>query len=209
MLGRGFATGKGVIHDGARVAGMHRWPKIGRLDCPRIRAFQIALSQEIVMAAEECLQAQFVDLLVKMDFARRYYEFYEKVRNRGPMRTFNPEEAKAVLASISPAFRYVKKERFFRCTDTADGFKFLLNVADLHHSQVEFIFYEKTHSIGGTYHGLAADVSRLSDPDFSYDPPYPRLDFSNLKQMKEAVVFGVSLYEEMKTAILGCSEWES
>ncbi len=163
------------------------------------------------MPLDEKRQVRFVALLGGTDFSRRYYEFYDQGRNRTLIeaRDYNHEAVVQVMTAIRPNCRYFKSERFFRYTDSCDGHVFYLNVASLHHSLVELIFFDKTYAIGGVYSGLAKEVGELADPNFRHQPGYPMLKFGNLEQMREAVVFGLSLYEEMKAAILSCSDWDT
>lgn len=160
------------------------------------------------MPLNEVFQERFVQSLAGIGFAERYYGYHEKTRDRPAMQPCpHHEHVEAKLASTPFTFRYFKNERFFQHQETCTGHDFVLNVAALQHSYVELIFYDRTCAIGGTFHGLAEATRQLVDPSFQYDPPYPRLPFSNLDEMKECVTFGIALYEEMKGIILVHPDW--
>jgi hypothetical protein len=158
--------------------------------------------------SEERMDAVFLRLLAEMNFADRYYQYYEKCRGRGEMAEYTGLDLDDVLEEFPMKFKLHRKERFFGHTEKAGGIECIFNVA-FPYSHVEFIvgFRTRVGTAGETYPGLAEQVKQLSDPDFEYDPPYPRIPFSNLGEMREAVAFGISLYEEMKAAVVNSKEF--
>lgn len=157
------------------------------------------------MSDQETLEGKLLELLAKIDLAKRYYGYYESHRDREEkeMPGAGSEDFKAALATTPLDFKHSKKENFFSHTERHGSCTLIFNVA-FRYSAVEFILSVKTKHgvIGGPYASLAYDVGQLRDPNFSPDPVYPKLPFSNADELREVVQFGVSLFEEVKPLIL-------
>lgn len=155
------------------------------------------------MTVQNSLSSKITDLLSKIDFDKRYYEYYENCRSRRKMTSCSREDFETALSSTSRGFKYYKKENFFSYKEMHQKGEFILNVA-FPYSTVEFILSIKTKdgAIGGPFSKLAREVAQLREPSFEYSPPYPKIPFSNLDELLEVVKFGVLLFEDAKQVIL-------
>jgi hypothetical protein len=162
------------------------------------------------MSGDEHLRKTLLQLLAGMDFAERYYGYFERTRGRGAMPSYSREDLAAALAATGLEFRYHSKERFFSYREEGKTCTVGLNAA-FPDSKVELILTLDTADgdIGGTFAELAADVRQARDPGFEYSPPYPKLPFSNATELGEAVQLGVSLFKDAKHAILAHDAWGS
>ncbi|HAG83791.1 MAG TPA: hypothetical protein DCL61_22245 [Cyanobacteria bacterium UBA12227] len=160
------------------------------------------------MTVQNKLSSKFYELLAGINFEKRYYEYYENCRGREKMAGYNRQDCEAVLASTSLEFKYYKKENFFSHKQVYKKNEFILNVA-FPYSTVELIFSVKAKDevIGGPFSLLARQVAQLREPNFEYSPPYPKIRFSNLDELQEAVKFGISLFEDVKQVILSDNDW--
>jgi hypothetical protein len=157
------------------------------------------------MADREKLSKELLYLLKKIDFADRYYQFYETTRDRPKMKDFK-DQLKDILSSTNPPFKYVRKEDFYVYREDHEACIFFLK-ASFRYSQIEWILEIELgeHYLGGPFTFLAEQAKQIDDPDFAYAPLAPRPHFSDLEELREAVDFGVSLFEDTKEAVL--TEW--
>lgn len=164
------------------------------------------------MTDRETLYAKLVELLTSIDFDRRYYDFYlsHRQNERKSMPGASQKDYEAALAITGLDFKYVKKDRFFSHIEKWENGDVGLKVA-FPHSTVELILSVgiKDEKIGGPFPKLAREIGQRRDPDFSPSPASPKLPFSNEDELREAVRFGVSLFEDAKQVILSHKDWDS
>jgi hypothetical protein len=155
------------------------------------------------------MRARLVELLAEIDFARRYYDFYQGIKGRPAMPGLGPEVVAAALETTGLAFKYDAREQYFGHKQKHERAEFGLNVA-FAQSQLELILAIKTRHgvVGGSYALLAAAVERRRQPDFVFSPPYPALPFGDEGQLREVVTFGVELFEEIKRAVEASARWD-
>lgn len=157
------------------------------------------------MEKSDQLATRLAEVLRSIDFDKRYYSMAAATRR---YRTSSPSSlAKAdferALGETGQRFRYHSGEKFFGSeTKTIGRCTLSLNVS-FRHDQAQFILSVRTADgvVGGPFSGLAEDVALLRDPDFTSDPPYPTLPFSNDEQLREVVRLGMELYAEAERAL--------
>ncbi|HEX6288587.1 MAG TPA: hypothetical protein VFZ66_05315 [Herpetosiphonaceae bacterium] len=152
---------------------------------------------------------KLIRILSKINFADRYYQFYEIGRDRPEMSNYQQDDLIEVLSNTPLEFKYVKKDKFFVYKEKHQTCNLTLKVS-FQHSQVDWLFHIETKQgpVGGPYSLLARESKQLDDPDFTYSPRSPRPHFSNLDELQEAVNFGISLFEDAKNAVLA-QEWNN
>lgn len=160
------------------------------------------------MSNQETLLQVLLKFMVDLGFSKRYYEFYEKCRE-GADGAGSQEDFEHAVRLSALGFKYNKKERFFSYKEKHPQCEVVFKIAYAH-SQIEFILYVKTNHgyIGGPFAGLAHESEELSNPDFEYSPAYPTIPFSTREQAKEIVEWGISLFEDCRTAILAYKGWD-
>ena len=155
------------------------------------------------MSDRETATTQLLDFLESIGFARRYYAYYERVRGRGRAAVVSSEMLEGALAATGLDFKYRAREKFYQYREERGGIEVGLNVA-FPSSLVEFILVCKTGAghIGAPYTQLARDIMVRADPNFTFSPPSPKLPFSNEQELREALAFGVGLFQETKEVLL-------
>ncbi len=152
------------------------------------------------------LQAELVARLAGIDFARRYYELYERHPHDGQRPALGQADYQAAIDRLPMEFTYHRRERFFGTVEwhgeTAGG----LNIA-FSETRVELILTVQVGGVrfGGPFPLLARQVARLDNPAFTYEPRSPKLPFGDEAGLHEAVDSGAALYENARRAILGTS----
>ena len=165
------------------------------------------------MNEQELSSAKLLKLLEKIGFSQKYYDYYAKnsefIYSNQKHFTCTIKDFAAVLSTTALDFKYKKNERFFHHKQNYGKCELILNVA-FPYTSVELIFYVKNEHeyVGGPFPKLAREVAQLSDPHFKYSPAAPKLPFSNRDELQQAVNFGVSLFKEIKQAIID-EEWYS
>jgi len=165
------------------------------------------------MNEQELSSAKLLKLLEKMGFSQKYYDYYAKnievVFSTQKRFTGTIKDFAAVLSTTSLDFKYLKNERFFHHRQNHGRGELILNIS-FSYSSVELIFYVKNgpEIIGGPFTKLAREVAQLSDPNFKYSLAAPKLPFSTRVELQQAVDFGVSLFKEIKQAIINEEWWQ-
>ncbi|WP_407889377.1 hypothetical protein [Scytonema sp. NUACC26] len=156
---------------------------------------------------QEKLSNQLIRVLNAINFSQRYYNFYEQkkeaISSHKKKSMASYEDLAAALSSISQDFKYYKKENLITYKETFDKWEFVLNIA-FTFSYVELILSIKNEHeyAGGPFPKLAREAAQLSDPEFKYSPASPKIPFSNPTEFLSAVNFGISVFQEVKQAIL-------
>jgi hypothetical protein len=125
------------------------------------------------------------------------------------MRRFGLHEFSATLASTGLEFRFERNEKFFGHSETAAGYRFILN-ALFTDARLEWVLGLKTASgkvIGGPYALLARNIRLRSGRSVPEGAPYPALPFCDQTTLAESVQFGVSLFNDVRHAILANPNW--
>ena len=160
------------------------------------------------MAINPEQQTKLIAMLAELAFDRRYYRFYEE--QKAAESTQMPGDGRSIqaqlLAETGLAFTYDSKEKFFGHQSEQSGGKSILNVI-FRSSTAEFVVYfeRQTDLCGGTYHGLARTIALQRDPNFAYQPRYPRLPYATEEQLRTVIRFGVDLFREMQPIFLAAS----
>src|ERR1051326_3216949 len=161
--------------------------------------------RKLLMKDEEATQKKLLELLMNIDFDKKYFEYYDShsEREQNKMSGAGNKDYKAALATTPLDFKYSSREKFFSHTEKESSCTFILNEA-FRYSTAELIFYVETKqgSVGGPVPKLAREAGQLRDPNFSPSPTSPKLPFSNADELREVVQFGVSLFEDAKRVIL-------
>jgi hypothetical protein len=150
------------------------------------------------------LQAELVTRLAGIDFARRYYEFYERHPLGGQRPALGQAGYQAAIDRLPMEFTYHRRERFFGTVEWHGETAVGLNVA-FSESRVELILTVQVGGVrfGGPFPLLARQVAQLDNPAFAYEPRSPKLPFRDEAGLHEAVEFGAALFEDARRAILG------
>ena len=150
-------------------------------------------------------QRRLFELLAGIDFGRRYFDFYEARRGLEGVREVGParQEVREALARTALAFRYDEPEDFYQHRERHDGVTLLLHVA-VSVGTVDLMLYVRTaaETLGGPYTWLAREAILLRDPSFSPTPRAPKLPFSTVHELHEAIDHGVRLFGDARDAIL-------
>lgn len=149
------------------------------------------------------LFAELVSALRKIDFDKRYYAFYEKIRNHTTRSGLSKRDWEGALATTGMTFRYQAKERFF-VSEKRLGKCTAAFIVAFRHDEVELILDLKTAEArsGGPFSLLANSVGENRDPNFSPEPAFPTFPFSNREQLGEIVGFAMALYGDVERALL-------
>lgn len=170
---------------------------------------KLHLSEELLYVMpmnNEKFAQELRKLLASIDFDKRYYAFVESHRNFPPMKDIRQEQLATAIANASLDVVYVKKEIFYKHIELHPVGKIGLNIF-FSHSNIEAIFVFHSPGVAGSYHGLARDIGEMRNPNFCPEPPYPRLPFSNVIELQEAVDLVVQLFQEGKKLILAYNSW--
>ena len=159
---------------------------------------------------KELAKQRLLHALVSIHFSERYYRYYEQTRQRSPQELITHENILQALDSTGFDFKFDTREKFFYHREKHDVFQVSLHIA-FTSSAAEFILAVKTPvgSVGGPFSLLAEEVALQYDAGFSYLPPYPDPLFSNLQELQEVILFGISLFEDAKQAFLSSAERRS
>jgi hypothetical protein len=159
---------------------------------------------------EELLSAKVVQLMAGVDFDKRYYAYFEACRHRPSESMLCKVDFSAAMGAAQWPFRYSRSEDFFHYFEERDGIGTGLNVA-FTHGDMELILVVTVSGmhVGGTFHGLAHDIAERRDPNFAYNPPYPRIPLTNHDELADAVRFAVELFDDARTAIVQYPGWDA
>ena len=154
--------------------------------------------------SEQTPNSLFLELLNAIDFADRYYDFYEQ----SPVRKFgNVGTPGAVEMALSQAglegMSYDSRERGFshseKCGEAHFEFRLYFNECQL---ELGLIVKTPDWKYGGMFDGLAQAAKCQVQPGFTSDPPYPKIWISDTADLQAAVDFAVGLFAEVRDAVL-------
>lgn len=145
-------------------------------------------------------EASLLQILAEIEFAKRYYSFYEARKHLEGSEGIDPAAISARLKSRG--FKYHKGDDFYRLAERQGEREVALHVA-FARGMVELILDleagKATYS--APFAGIAEEVAQLEDPDFSYEPPYPPIPYSTAEELDVAIDFGLKIYEEVKARL--------
>jgi hypothetical protein len=151
---------------------------------------------------------KLLQILGAIDFDRRFYEFYDQIRNRRNLSGLGRKDWDAVLGRTGLSFRYTAKERLYTYEEQTSLGKIGLKIA-FRHDEVEPILVCNLGmgEIGRPFQILAKSGGELKDPSFDPKPPYPTLPFTNTEELNQVIDFVIGLYSDAKSAILRFDRW--
>ena len=145
------------------------------------------------------LKEELLNIMRPIDFDRRYYSFYEELRDKESDRVWTKEEIARSLAEFDLIFKYVSSDRLFMHSSAVRSTKMSLSVR-VRDSEAELLIEiaKESELTGGPFQLLAKEVAESRNPGFSYDPPYPWLPFVSEQDFKAIVRFGIGVFEDIK-----------
>jgi hypothetical protein len=163
------------------------------------------------MSEKKRLQGCLIRILASIGFDDRYYSYLatKSSPSQPATRRFSLDEFSASLASTGLEFKFHRKEKFFGHSETTAGYRFVLNAlfTDATLELVLGVTMASGEVIGGPYALLARDVRLLSGRSVPEGAPYPKLPFYDQTTLSEAVQLGVSLFKDIRLAILSNQQW--
>jgi hypothetical protein len=161
-------------------------------------------SQSVSIDYKQDSERKLLKALQKIDFDKKYYQYYESCSNRPEKSKLKLDDFESVLMSSSLDFKYDKREKFFGHKEIVAKYDVVFNIA-FPYSCVELILsikVDKPCKVGGPFPALARKIATLNNPNFNYSPYSPILPFSNYIELQDTVNFGITLFEEVKQVLL-------
>jgi hypothetical protein len=156
------------------------------------------------------LRRRFLELLLEVEFSERYFVYYESHRNIEDLESnVSMKDMEDVLSQTKLNFVYNKRERFFFLKEACGNSDLQFGVALLYRSSLELTLYlnSSVGVLGDPFPKLAREVGQLFDPDFTYNPLSPKLPVSCVENLREAVEFGVSLFQDARCKLCSFDGW--
>jgi hypothetical protein len=152
---------------------------------------------------KESGESRLLELLHRLDFARRWYDLCAATLFGEYARTLPAMEVTAALESTGRAFRYNRKERFYATREVGMSGELGINLA-LRHGTAEFILVVRVPvgHIGGPFSALMREVEEGFGPTLPETPPYPQPKYQGAPELRQVLSAGFGLYAEMATAII-------
>ena len=149
------------------------------------------------------LDERLVVALRDVDFDSHYYEFVDRIRNRTSPSGLQKPHWHEALANTGIDFRYHSKEQFFS-TERRIGECIAAFDITFRHDEMGLGVNVITPNgrVGGPFTRLARDAGLLRDPSFSPVPRSPTFPFSNAEQLREAIEFAVTLFDDFEEALI-------
>jgi hypothetical protein len=149
------------------------------------------------------LRGELVRRLATVDFAGRYYAWYEQSPPPGDPPRLGQAAYEAALAELPLDFTYDRRERFFGASERFPGAETGLNVA-FGPGRAELILKVTVagERVGAPFTLLARQVAQLADPDFSYTPRAPKLYFADEAGLRATLRVAIGLYEDARRVVL-------
>jgi hypothetical protein len=152
---------------------------------------------------KESADARLLELLHRLEFARRWYDLCAATLFGEFARTLPDAEATTALESTGRAFRYHRKERFYATREIGVPGELGINLA-LRHGTAEFIVVAQVPAghVGGPFSALMREVEERFGPTLPETPPYPQPNYQGAPELRQVLSAGFDLYAEMATAIV-------
>jgi hypothetical protein len=156
------------------------------------------------MENADAAEGRLLELLHRLDFARRWYDLCVATRSAEGVRGRRPAAADvaAALASTGRAFTYNRKERFHATREADVPGELGVNLG-LRHGTAEFILVVRGPAghVGGPFSRLMRAVERLSRPPLPAVPAYPQPWYQGAAELTQVLAAGFGLYAEVAAAI--------
>jgi hypothetical protein len=148
-------------------------------------------------------QERLLELLHRLDFARRWYDVCAAARSGSPARALPAEDVAAALDSTGRAFRYNRREQFYATREVGVPGELGLNLC-LKHGVAEFILVVRVPAghIAGSFSGLMREVEQRFGPGLPPTPPYPQPWYQGPTELRRVLAEGFGLYAEVAAAIV-------
>jgi hypothetical protein len=152
---------------------------------------------------EEAAQRPLLELLHRLDFARRWYDLCASTL---PSRGADPlpaAEVAAALAATGRIFRYDRRERFYATRERVAAGELGLNLWPPT-SAIQFILVVKTpvRHIGDTFAMLMRSVQKHLGPALPAEPNYPDPHYRDGTELRRILAEGLRLYDNVAGAVL-------
>lgn len=143
-----------------------------------------------------------LESLSAIQFAERYYSFYEQCRDHSRMTGYTQDMLMQALTATGLDFAYQPREKLFVYREQHPRSIIGLNVA-FPNSLIELVLVLQVdgQQLGGPFPRLARKVAQLRDPQFTYNPASPKLSFSNEQELQAGAKFGVALFHDVQQAL--------
>lgn len=145
---------------------------------------------------------QLLELLQRLDFSRRWYDFSVATRYGTPLGQLSAEEQEAALSTTARAFRYHRREKFYSTREADFPNDLGMNLA-LRHGVAEFILVVRppTGHIGGPFSLLMREADRRFGPVLPETPVYPQPWYQGIDELHRVLAEGLAFYAELANAI--------
>jgi hypothetical protein len=142
--------------------------------------------------------------LIRMNFAKRYYDFCDASSGKATVEcVMAKKDIDEAISAHDPGFKYFAKDKLYCYLETGEYGKIGLNISLLYGNLVELIIVLQVGEDDYTdlVTAIAEDVAKMENPNFSHDPPYPKMAFVDYNDLNNILDFSVSLFEDFKIAI--------
>ena len=150
------------------------------------------------------MESHYLEELKTFNFDSRYYEFAMTLRDRKTLPKVSIADWEQVLKNLGLKFRYNAKEKFFDLEERAEGdctigLRLAMTTGML---EPILVLKGKKQNFSGPFQLLAYKVGVLRDANFSPKPPYPKLPYLNVEQLREVISFSLELFESVAGRLL-------
>jgi hypothetical protein len=148
-------------------------------------------------------QERLLELLHRLDFARRWYDLCAAARTGSPACALSAADVAAALESTGRAFRYNRREQFYATREEGVPGELGLNLC-LKHGVAEVILVVRapTGHIAGPFSELMRDVEKRFGPALPPTPPYPQPWYQGPAELRRVLAEGFGLYAEVAATIV-------
>lgn len=156
------------------------------------------------MMDRELVEKAMVERFAKIDLAKRYYGYYEKMKPCEGQVLTGHDEVKGRIDKLPIDFNYHKKDKFYYHEGKSEGLEYNYKIAILHDNYLELIYAIKFKGeyVGDVLPAFAREVARLEDKNFQYDPRSPKIPFSTPDQLEDALNFSLQLFQDMTEVLV-------
>jgi hypothetical protein len=162
------------------------------------------------LTTAERLRREFLELIAQIDFAERYYRYITSHRDASPGTAprVSRADVEDILVATGLDFEYVTREHAFLHHERTPHGQLTLGIKV--DDSVESVLSLKTKHgvVGGPFAVLARQVAQFRDESFTFTPRAPRLPFSTLDDLREAIRFTVELFHDATRVITSSDRLE-
>lgn len=148
-------------------------------------------------------QEKLLELLHRLDFARRWYDLCAAARRGEPAPALPASDVAAALDYIGRAFRYNRRAQFYATREVGVPGELGVNLC-LKHGVAEFILVVRVPAghIAGPFSKLMRDVEQRFGPPLPPTPPYRQPWYQGPTELRRVLAEGFGLYAEVQAAIV-------